>query len=498
MQSFARLILVVTLSCVVAQPARAARDVKGAVVKIYTVHNRYSYFVPWQVLWQEASTGSGCIIAGRRILTNAHVVGDQAFIQVRRSGQAKKYTAEVEIVAHECDLAILKVSDDLFFSGVRPLKIGSLAQVRDKVAVYGFPKGGDKLSITEGVVSRVEHSEYTHSSAYLLTCQIDAAINSGNSGGPVVKDDKIVGVAFQAGSGENIGYMVPAPVINHFLTDIKDGGYNGTPDLGISCQKMENPDIRLKFGMTEKQTGVLVNRIYPDSPAEGILKLGDIILSMDGNNVEDDGTVEFRKGERTSWKYLVQGKHINDTVKLETLRDNTTMNVVIRLSAPINSGRLVPHERYDVAPTYYILGGLVFEPLMANYLRGWGSKWRQQAPTNLINYYFYGEPTDDRKQIVVLIRVLADEVNAGYHEQTNRVVSYVNGKKIGAVEDLVSAFEEGEGKYHVIVDEQGYRMIMDKNKVDESGQRILKKYKISSDRSNDLEHFRKQFASETD
>jgi sporulation protein YlmC with PRC-barrel domain len=98
----------------------------------------------------------------------------------------------------------------------------------------------------------------------------------------------------------------------------------------------------------------------------------------------------------------------------------------------------------------------------------------------------------------VLIRVLADEVNAGYHEQTNRVVSYVNGKKIGAVEDLVSAFEEGEGKYHVIVDEQGYRMILDKNKVDESGQRILKKYKISSDRSNDLEHFRKQFASETD
>ena len=120
---------------------------------------------------------------------------------MRRAGEAKKYTAEVEVVAHECDLAILKVSDDSFFSGVEPINIGSLAEIRDKVAVYGFPEGGDKLSITEGVVSRVENRRYTHSKAELLACQIDAAINSGNSGGPVMKGDKLVGVAFSLYQG---------------------------------------------------------------------------------------------------------------------------------------------------------------------------------------------------------------------------------------------------------------------------------------------------------
>lgn len=134
------------------------------------------------------------------------------------------------------------------------------------------------LGITEGVVSRVEHRKYAHSNTYLLTFQIDAAINPGSIGGPVIKDDKIIGVAFQAGSGENIDYMVPAPFINHFSEDIKDGKYNGIPSLGISWQKMENPDIKRKFGMTAKQTGVLVNTIYPDSPARGVLKPGDIIL----------------------------------------------------------------------------------------------------------------------------------------------------------------------------------------------------------------------------
>ncbi len=278
MKLFTKLILALILGCVIAPPVWAKRGVREAVVKIYTTYNRYNYYEPWKMRNQEQRRGSGCIINGRRILTNAHVVGDQTFIQVRRAGESQKYIAEVEIVAHECDLAILRVNDHSFFSGVRPLEIGGLAEVRDKIAVYGYPAGGDELCITEGVVSRVGHRKYTHSNAYLLTCQIDAAINPGSSGGPVIKDDKIVGVAFQAGSGENISYLVPAPIINHFLKDIKDGKYEGIPGLGISWQKMENPDIRSEFNMTEKQTGMLVNKIYPASTARGILKSGDVIL----------------------------------------------------------------------------------------------------------------------------------------------------------------------------------------------------------------------------
>ena len=489
MKLFPRLILIVTLGCIITPPVWAERGVKEAVVKIYTVYNRYYHDEPWQMLGQRRRSGSGCIISGGRILTSAHVVGDQTFIQVKRAGEAKKYIAEVEIVAHECDLAILRVNDDLLFSGVAPIEIGDLAEVRDNVAVYGFPKGGDELCITEGVVSRVEHREYTHSRAYLLTCQIDASINPGSSGGPVVKDDKLVGVAFQsAESGENIGYMVPAPVIKHFLTDIGDGKYEGTPGLGISWQRMENPDLRLRFGMTEKQTGVLVNRIYPGSPAKGILKSDDIILSIDGRNVENDGTIEFREGERTFFGYLAQSKYINDTVRFEILREDKFMDIEIKLSMPLHFWRLVPHERYDVVPTYYILGGLVFEPLTLNFLKTW-RKWYLNAPLNLINYYIHEEPTDDRREIVVLVKVLADEINLGYHNYKNRVISYVNGKQVTTIEDLVRAFEEHEGEYHIIVDNWGHKIVLDKNRVDKDGPSILKKYKINADRSKDLEHW---------
>lgn len=463
-------------------------DINDAVVKIYTVYNRYNYYEPWQMVGIGKSSGSGCVISGNRILSNAHVVKNQTFIQVKRAGKAKKYTAEVEIVAHECDLAILKVNDKSFFADVTPIKIGDLAEVRDEVAVYGFPKGGDELCITEGVVSRVEHNEYSHSSAYLLTCQIDAAINSGSSGGPVIKNDRIVGVAFQGLSGENIGYMVPAPIIKHFLKDIEDGIYDGIPGIGITWQEMENPDIRLKYSMFEEQSGILVNKVYPNSPATGIIKPDDIILSINGQDIANNGTIKFRKDERTSYVYLLQKKYINDTIKMKVLREKELIDLDIILSRPINYCRLVPYQIYDTAPTYYISGGLVFEPLTRNFLAEWGKSWYKKASVHLVNYYYNGEPTDERSEIIVLVKVLADEINVGYHDCIFYVISRVNGNKISDIKDLVKSFEENNGEYHIIEDETGLKIILEKDKVDKYSQRILDKYKINSDRSPDLEN----------
>jgi hypothetical protein len=322
-----------------------------------------------------------------------------------------------------------------------------------------------------------------------------------------MKDDQLVGVAFQAMSREdveNIGYMVPSPVIKHFLTDIADGKYDGIPELGISSQNMENPDIRLRSGMSKTETGALVSHIDPDSPATGVLRPGDVLLSIEGVRVQNDRTVEFREGERTHLKYLIQKKQMNDSVRLKILRQKKVMSVVVKLSMPLHSSRLVPHEQYDVVPTYYILGGMLFEPVTLNYLKTWGKKWIFSAPDDLTHYYLYGKRTDDRKEVIVLVEygkrtddrkevivlveVLADEINVGYHDIDNRVVSHVNGKKISTMEDLVAAFEKNEGKYHLILDERGHQIVLDRRKVDQNSQRILKRYRIASDRSEDLKN----------
>lgn len=439
---------------------------------------------------QNTRHGSGAIISGHRILTNAHIVSDRMFIQVRRGGQAKKYTAEVEAVSHEADLAIVQVKDLEFFSNTTPLELGDLPELKDSVSVYGFPDGGDKLSLTEGIVSRIEHTSYAHSGASLLAGQVDASINSGASGGPVIKDGKIVGVAFQSLRNDtysNIGYMVPAPVIKHFLEDVKDGKIQGTPALGVSLQQMESPDVRKSFHMEIDQSGVLVNKIYPDSPGEGILHRGDVLLSIDGINIENDGTIEFRKGERTFFSFIMQQKQLYETISLDILRKGKKHVLPIQLTRPIGFARLVPHRQYDRPPTYFIMGGIIFEPLTLNYLEDFGGNWKAVAPIEHMNFLVNGEPTSEQREIIVLAKVLADEINVGYHDTKNTILSSVNGKKVSRMTDLVEAFETHHGTYHVIEDIHGFKITLNKQKATEANPRILSKYKIPADRSEDLQ-----------
>jgi hypothetical protein len=204
--------------------------------------------------------------------------------------------------------------------------------------------------------------------------------------------------------------------------------------------------------------------------------------------VANDGTIEFRKGERTFFTYLLQRKQINDIVKLDILRKGEKDSIVFKLTKVIDYERVVPHRQFDTAPTYYIIGGLVFETLTLNYLMefGGGGNWYVTAPTELLNYYLNGEPEQDRRELVILVKVLADEINIGYHNSQNVVVSSVNGKNISSVRDLVAAFEQYEGEYHVIEDVRGYKIVLTKMSVDEHSAKILKKYKITSDRSDDL------------
>lgn len=110
------------------------------------------------------------------------------------------------------------------------------------------------MSITAGVVSRIEVTSYVHSSMRLLGIQIDAAINSGNSGGPVYDAaGKLVGVAFQSYAGseiENVGWIIPMTVVAHFLRDFeRNKSYTGFPELGITWQRLESDAHKAKLDM---------------------------------------------------------------------------------------------------------------------------------------------------------------------------------------------------------------------------------------------------------
>ena len=465
----------------------ASEDIREAIVKVYTVSNSPDYYNPWSMQGPRGSSGSGCIIENNLILTNAHVVSNQTFLQVRKYGDTQRYRAQVVAVSHLTDLALLTVEDPVFFEGEPALSLGELPETQQEVLVYGFPMGGDMLSITKGVISRIEHQPYVHSSSVFLAGQIDAAINPGNSGGPVLVDDKIAGVVM-AGipSAQNIGYMVPVPVIRHFFQDLEDGIYEGYPSLGISVQDMENDGLRDYYQMKENLSGVLINQIVPGSPADGNLQVGDVLLSLEDYTVGNDGTIEFRTNERTHLNYVIQQKQIGEDIHLTILREGKEINIKVNLFRSLKKDRLVPMEQYETLPTYYIYGGLVFCPLTKDLLNIWGSQWVQTAPRELIYYLLNNIPEKEDQQIVVLLKVLASEVNQGYQNVSNWVVDRVNGEKIWSMHDLLEKIENCQDAYVILEDQWNKKIVLDKNKAIESQQEILETYRIPFDRSEDL------------
>jgi S1-C subfamily serine protease len=469
--------------------AIAGANITDSIVKIYTTYDQPNYFRPWQMRGQRSRIGSGCIIAGNRVLTNAHVVSDHTFIRVRRAGQADKFVASVEAISHELDLAILRVKDEAFSKDTQALQIGDLPRVGDNVFAYGFPKGGTRITITEGIVSRIERKIYSHSRFENLVCQIDAAINPGSSGGPVISKGNIVGVIFQSTSGQNIGYMVPAPVIRHFFTDLGDGRHDGVPTLFFVWQNLENPQLREFLKMSKEQSGILVKDVSPAFRSKNQLLPGDVILSIDGHDVANDETIVLRETERISFGYAIDRKQINDRVKLELLRKGRVVSRNIGLEVPRAAyGYMIPRVQYETPPTYYIIGGLVFTRLTENYLNLW-SKW-QSVPIRLKKYYFeiLTAENQERQDVVILMDILPDEVNVGYDNFKNWVIAEVNGVKINAMRDLVDAFEKHGGDYHrILMEFHNAEIVLSKKDLQRKSQSILKKYKVAADRSADLQ-----------
>ena len=398
-----------------------------SVVKLFVQKCKPDFSLPWQRKRQLQTSGSGFPISNRRILTNAHVVCDQTSVRIRKHGDPKKYQAHVIHVGHECDIAVVGVDDDGFWEGLEPLEFGGVPECQDNVVVVGFPAGGDTLCVTCGVVSRVEVQNYCHSGRELLAIQIDAAINAGNSGGPALKDDKVIGIAFESlKKAENIGYIISIPVVERFLQDLeRNGRYTGFCDLGVYEQDIESSHMRKYLKMGEDETGVLVRKVLKTSCGHGQILRGDVLMEINSVKIADDGSVHFRGKERIYWCHLVHMAFPGETITATVLRAGKKLSVDI--TAGIHS-ELVP-RLFDVQPSYVVYSGLVFTTLSRPYLEHrYDDLWITKGPVRFSDIVFNQVQEKTDEGIVILSQVLASEVTTGYESGfSNMQLFRVNG-----------------------------------------------------------------------
>jgi S1-C subfamily serine protease len=455
-------------------------EIRKSLVRITATSQEPDYKVPWNPGSMSVGVGAGFVIDGERIMTNAHVVSNARFIVVEREDDPQHYPATVQFVGHDCDLAVLRVLDKGFFQNTRPLTPGGIPAIESPVSVYGYPIGGERLSVTRGIISRIDFQTYSHSGIDShLAVQIDAAINPGNSGGPVMQDGKVVGVAFQGYSGDvaqNVGYMIPTPVIRRFLKDSSNGRYDGYVDLSLTYFKLVNPAERRALGLPDNEQGVMVSSVSSAGCSYGVLQQGDVLLTIDNLPIASDGFVQL-DGERVEMPEIVERKFKGDKVRFDILRDKKKRTGEMQLTG--NWPYLMQANRYDSPPRFVLFGGLVFQPLSKNFMDAY------QVEDMRLRYYYNFFVTDEiyktHPEVIVVSNILPDPVNAYLSDLRFQIVDDINNKKIRTLEDMANAFAQKSDYYVIHFVGSARPAVLERSAVERARDRIIGNYNVQKE-----------------
>src|SRR6267142_1465632 len=458
-------------------PPKPNGPVQKSLVRITATAVDPDYKAPWNAGGLQRGVGAGFVVSGNRIMTNAHVVANSRYITVERDGDPNKYPAQVQFIANDCDLALITVPAKDFFKNMLPLKLGGIPALESTVSAYGYPIGGERMSVTTGIVSRVDFQLYTHSSVdQHLAIQISAQINPGNSGGPVMQDGKVVGVAFQGYSGDvaqGVAYMIPTPVIKRFLQDISNGHYDEYPDLAITYAKLQNPAQRRFLGLKDDDRGVLVSSVVAAGPSDGILYPGDVLLAIDGHPIASDANVEL-EGERAQFEEVVERKFKGDSVKMDVLRNKRPVTVEIKLYKPWPYS--VQGHSYDVRPRYVLYGGLLFQPLNLDMLEAY--RTADLRVRHFFAYFVLDQLYLQHPDVIVLANILPDPINTYLSPYRGGIVDEVNGKKIRTLDELANALTESPEQLIIRMIGDGPPLVLNRSQIEAARERIKTRYNV--------------------
>lgn len=461
--------------------ALRAADPEQSVVQIINFAQQPNWVEPWRSSRVAQYTGSGFVIDGNRIMTNAHVVSWSKQVLVRRHQDPKLYQAAIEYVGHDCDLAVIKVLDPAFYQGLEPLSIGTLPKVRSAVTTYGYPAGGQQISYTQGVISRIEMQTYSHIyNRSLLTVQTDAAINPGNSGGPALQGDLVVGVSFQGNpSLENAGFFIPPNIIQHFLKDIEDGNYEGFPDAGLSTTSLHNPAFRKALKLPDNNIGARIDIILQPFPkTHELLRENDVVLEVEGYEVGSDSMIQY-EGNRMHVAILFDAVQHGENLNMVIWRDGKQLEIDLPLYR--NTADRISGNQYDTLPPYIIVGGVVFTEFSNNYCHALGKDWLKNFSNRALYQLLYRATQDEagaRSVPIVLSKVLKHPSNVDFGVYTKSILTKLNGQEIHSMQDLLNALDANEDDYHRFEFSSGRVEALRRDDAEKANAELLQTYQI--------------------
>lgn len=432
------------LCCSPAPLPQEASEPSLSAVKVFSTQRNPELDRPWTKEAPQEGTGSGVILDGGYLLTNAHVVSYAQRVEVQPNGSGKRHEVEVAFVSTRDDLALLRPVEEDFFDTYPSVPLATaLPKLGQELTVLGFPTGGEEASTTAGVVSRIEYRRADGFEG--LSIQVDAPINPGNSGGPALIGGEVAGLSFLKRTGsdaDSIGYVIPAETVRRFLDDISDGSYDGTPRLLVTWSKAENPAFRDLLRLSDEQTGVILHPSPLWVPENFSVKKRDVLLSIGGKTVDNFGRIDLAQGVKVEWTYQIQLTASNGSLPLEIWRDGAAISIEAEVVTQLP---LLLRDLKGKYPSYYVYGPVTFievSDVLMNRVNPNLLLLAASRGSTLLSDIKRPQDDPDDRIVVATFSLLSHQITKGYeYPMLFPVLRSVNGDEIKNLRGLVRLLE---------------------------------------------------------
>ncbi|CAN5560199.1 S1C family serine protease [soil metagenome] len=433
----------------------AVKPKELSLVRVNVTGQAYDYTRPWQKKAPFSKRALGAVLPKNRVLVTADLVANQNYVELERAESGEKSGADVVVVDYEANLALVEPSDKKFLDGLAPLQLALDTVVGDRLAALQLESTG-ALVVTEGLVTTVQMTRYPAEVSQFLTYRISMSMQYRDNSYtiPLVKKNKLAGLLLRYDPRSQVLDAIPAPIIAHFLKEADSEHYRGFPTAGFSFFPTRDPQLRQFAGQTGKPAGVYVTSLEPNMPAaKAGMQVGDIVTAVSNNDLDQNGNyVDPLYGKIEFTNLITARAFVGDTLPVQVQRAGKTMQLDLVLEHRTASDYVIPPYTGDQPPSFYVLGGLVFQELSRQYLREWGPTWLKDAPQRFVYMdRFQSElfPEGNRR-VVVLSQVLQANSTIGYDEYGFLTVDKVNGKEIRSLRDLAEAARQPVDKFIVI------------------------------------------------
>jgi S1-C subfamily serine protease len=468
--------------------AQATSAIDTQVVRILATKNEAYYHKPWKSPNFNTVAASGFFFKDKKnflgmkglILTNAHVVAMAQSIKISNGREKKRYEVKLLGICNSADFAVLQMEPQELKAyearngKIVPLQLGDSDKLRvgDKVLGWGYPLGGERISKSEeGEISRIEVNRYTYSQDYWLMVQASLQQNHGNSGGPVLKNGKVVGISFQGVSAsDRINYFIPINLVKHLMGLLQNKEL--IPRWQYEAQAMF-PRLKDYYQLGVNQGGVLLNYVIPEGgPHKFGLRDNDIFFEIDGNEIDNFGDIFFEPlGQKIYFEEILNRKRVGDPLKVKVIREGK----VLEIKGKVTKGLPKLVSKIFTRANYFVTGGVGFVELTYNCIKNLGRSGRS------FEEKYLGEFPQKPYQKIVIISEIFPEYGLVETSPYLRRVEKINDTEVLNIEHLYDTIQDlkKKGEKKALLKLPGnIQLPLDLEKADELDREIKQKYGI--------------------